>query len=194
MEWESNLSCDHAKKIAVSVPSVLLTNNEASYVVPVKSRLGLYVEEKFIDLKKDNPQKPVEKPFTITANHGDFILLSAKISHPSFALVNPSFPITIKKGESKTFVLKHSAHTRTIEKTDIVFESNQCEPLIIQARRWMSEDAQLEIEITHPNGGEVFYTGMDTTITWSGTIPDDLIQLQFSSNNGKTMGYNHKSM
>ncbi|HOM05891.1 MAG TPA: WD40 repeat domain-containing protein [Candidatus Kapabacteria bacterium] len=42
------------------------------------------------------------------------------------------------------------------------------------------------IKVTHPNGGEIFVAGIDTLITWDGIPKDDLVQLEFSIDNGKT--------
>ncbi len=42
------------------------------------------------------------------------------------------------------------------------------------------------ITILKPNGNETFTAGVDTVITWTNTLPDDIVRLELSRDNGST--------
>ncbi len=53
--------------------------------------------------------------------------------------------------------------------------------LIIFASHGLISD---ELKLTHPNGGEVFEAGAETTISWEGISDTTKVKLEFSSDNG----------
>ncbi len=100
--------------------------------------------------------------------------------------VTSPLPISFTKGESKELEIKYSNNSNEREYTQMTLVTNYCNNNISLLSGDKNKSISNKIiKLTHPNGGEVFSAGADTAITWKGVPQKEIVQLNFSENNGK---------
>ncbi|MCX6154249.1 MAG: choice-of-anchor D domain-containing protein [Candidatus Kapabacteria bacterium] len=130
---------------------------------------------------------PISKDILITAINDSIQINSIGSSNPSFSAIfeNLSTPFTLKKDSTIkcSIIYNPSDSVYRVEKIDI--SSNACYGSVIFVSGGYFEKSQNSLKVVFPNGFNQLIAGSDTTVTWTGLMPTDTVQLEYSVDEGK---------
>jgi WD40 repeat protein len=156
-----------------------------AYYPPQSSFTQLLFEPSFIVFRNKELNKQHSATVQVTAKNGDFNITNIKCSHPFFDINPKSF--SLAEGQSIELTINYFPIDSIYSYSKFVFVNDLCPINLYAAGTYPKYKKQPPtIKVTHPNGGEIFVAGIDTLITWDGIPKDDLVQLEFSIDNGKT--------
>jgi WD40 repeat protein/uncharacterized protein YegL len=97
-------------------------------------------------------------------------------------------PFTLTQTDSREITIEYSSLDSATAFGKITIESSSCEleELFMMSFFDTYKKQHPSLKVTRPNGGEIFVAGSDTTIKWEGILPEDTVEINFSSDNGKT--------
>ncbi len=102
-----------------------------------------------------------------------------------YKVLNP-LPINIPKNDSVELSISYIAADTSRQYSVLTLITDYCNiSLGLLAGSKSGQFLQKTLELTQPNGGEVYIAGSDTIITWRGISENEVININFSSNNGK---------
>jgi WD40 repeat protein len=134
------------------------------------------------------PGKSLRKDVTLYALNKQVIIDTITSNNDLFQFRGYSGEvITLNPGDSLTFQIKYSPKDSTYTFGKIKIVSNVCSGgfLYVSGGYPYSGIAEQTLFLTHPNGGEKFAAGSDTSITWVGLTPEDVILLEYSTDAGE---------
>jgi hypothetical protein len=138
---------------------------------------GIVYHNKDVNVKHDTT-------VTITAKNSDFNVVNIKSTNEFFDINPKSF--LLKDGESRTLTVSFTPNSLDRQQANFIIETDLCEHILYCFGFHHSSGIDQLLELTHPNGGEVFLVGSDTLINWTGTIPSDVVGLEFSNDGGNS--------
>jgi uncharacterized protein (TIGR02145 family) len=183
IEWMSEKEC-HEEFIETRIS---LKDNSAyntiHYSTPSKGIMHLDLSKQFINFKGVTPYSTKSETVTVTARNSDFFIQNIISSNPLFDVNPKSFHLN--EDESKNIEISFTPVDSNYCYTKLDFELNKCDIFGSccggYPRRKVKERT---IKLVHPNGNEKFFVGSDTTITWDGVLPEELVEIEYSTNNG----------
>lgn len=136
------------------------------------------------------PQKQVTKEIELTSRGGNIIISDLSIPSPYFTITSGdiSEPIILKNGEKHQISITFSPQDSSIVFSWLEIESNACEGKNIYLTGGFPNTPPKErtIMLTGPLGGETFIAEDTTRVTWTGLLPTDVIQLEYSVDNKRS--------
>lgn len=192
IEWKSAASCDRQQKVKITCASPQLSG-ETMYSLPQKGLFALEFKPKTLTFRSVEPGTFSEQYITVTARNSRFTVKNISVSDPELFSVFPS-SFSLAPGASLqlrvTFAPKDSgfAFSQMNAQTDVCGTS------------WFvavggfpgKEPSKTTLRLLSPNGGEIFLAGSDTTISWTGLLPQERIIVEYSLNAGKTWNRTNK--
>lgn len=183
IQWKSKYVCDKG--------NVLVNLELSDYSV---SGQASYINDKFIteleilpsSVRFSCPEIGVKTDTIISvhAEETDFEITDITSSNPAFFIEPKSFKI--KNGETKRLTLSYVAADSGYNYSDFSFINDECPQMWAASGGWPSKRATVKtLKLIHPNGDESFVVGMDTVITWEGTLSEEIVKIEYSVNNGK---------
>jgi len=147
-----------------------------------------------------------QKEITITAVNGDIEVENIISEIPSFSfswldsVPNPKF--ILKKDKSFRVLIKVTPSDSTFQLNTFSIIANTCSNSEFYATSGSNgfTPKKGNLKIVYPNGGEILFANSEALVTWKGTIPDDKITIENSTNRGKSWrlitdqanGFNYK--
>jgi WD40 repeat protein/uncharacterized protein YegL len=126
---------------------------------------------------------PVTQTISVTANNAAFTVTNITTTNPAYTLTPTSF--TLQANESRTLTLTYTAADSGFTSARFTLENSVCPQSFFASSGYPGKKPKTPtLKLTHPNGGETFVVGSDTTITWEGIPPTELVNLHYSINNG----------
>ncbi len=126
---------------------------------------------------------------TITAINSDITINSIQTENPLFSIVAGAVanPFVLSKNQSHTISIRYSPLDSAIVFTRLIIESNACSgnEIYITGGFPNRPPKVKTIEIVNPKCGETLVVGDTIDIRWHGLLPKDIIQLEYSINDGK---------
>jgi outer membrane protein OmpA-like peptidoglycan-associated protein/WD40 repeat protein len=180
VEWISTPGCGYAKALVFGEKKNTLKQAEAQYTAPAKHIVRLITDENTITFTAS--VKEVSVP--LKAINGDFYIKSFNSSAPSFSMVTPALPYTIKKDASASFIITYTGSSTVFISGRIELISTGCQSTFIYYQYQPVSDKPV-INLVAPDGKEIFYTGEDTLIRWSLQNTTEPVKISFSSDAGK---------
>ncbi len=101
---------------------------------------------------------------------------------------DPNFKVTPDKfyllpGESTDLKISYLPKNQNFKNVTLTFVNNDCNfTYKVYARHKDFPKEDIPLELTHPNGNEVFIAGTDTVITWDGIDPNQRVKLEYRIN------------
>ncbi|MER3328430.1 MAG: hypothetical protein RIF34_02540, partial [Candidatus Kapaibacterium sp.] len=186
LTWRSGAKCQTSIKIDIENKTTALSSNTI-YEMPDSKIIRLFSEPYFINFGSINKGETRDTIITITAVNSDNTIRGITFEPDnSYYELNNSLPIEIKSGKSIDLSIKYTAIETSRQYTKMNLISDYCESSVgLLGGNSNRPIAQRTLELTFPNGGEVFNAGIDTIITWKGISEQENVNLNFSSNNGK---------
>jgi hypothetical protein len=105
----------------------------------------------------------------------------------------------LENGQSQSVTITYTPRNENAAFCQFTPQSDVCRSSsFYAAAQSLNEESDLQnFRLLSPNGGEIFLAGGDTTITWTGTLPQERAILEYSVNGGKAwrrtgkVGKNH---
>ena len=93
----------------------------------------------------------------------------------------------LNPGDSTTFQIRFAPKDSNYVFGKVTIESNVCSGgfLYVSGGFPYSGIEEQTLFVTNPNGGEKLAAGSDTTVTWTGLTPDDVVLLEYSTDGGE---------
>ncbi len=213
LSWQLKYNCDNNHKIDISIPSLDVNsslfldanNNQKSDIIafpqyisfssiPVgtKSRQSFILTAKNRDILIDSIF--VQKEFTLKQlkpreqDSTKYDTISVVVQD-MFKIVDGDIKnYTLEKDKFINVTLEFTAYQEPIIYTELIVLSNSCnsDTVLITAGYPNKKPVTETIKIVHPNLKETLIVGDTSSIKWKGLLPKDIVQLEYSTNNGRT--------
>lgn len=183
--WRSEPACNPSRAVTIALPSRSLTAKE--YYTAPKSSVPM------IELSPSAAAFGVVKPgetreIEITLSAANRPITIEKIESPTrasaFTMSGLTTPVTLNPGERRTVKVRFTASDTTYTFARWNITSNACAGTSIMASAGRGGGST--IRVVHPNGGERFQAGTETTIRWDGVLAEDTVRIDYSTDNGAT--------
>lgn len=188
MSFTNELNCKDTNNVVVTN---VINKNTASFEIAVSdtSKPYLDIEPQYLKFGPILPGKSKTLSVTITARRKDIAVSSMTITSDVFKIENyDNGSFVIPMNESKSFDVSYNPKDSAQIFAIMQVHSDACKgkDLFLSAGFPNVKPKHNTIRVTHPNGGEVFVAGDTAQVSWFGVLPNDLIQLMYSSDNMKT--------
>lgn len=214
INWQSLYNCNDLHQIDFTIPS--LNNITSSFDLFFDNNLksSLKASPKYISFSSIPIGTKSRQSFTVVANNRD-VLIDSLVLQKEFTLkqlkkreddstkfdtidvvVQDMFKII--EGDVKNFLLQkdnffnvtieYTAYQEPIIYTELTIASNACisDTVLMTAGYPNRKPITETIKIVHPNLKETLIVGDTSSIKWKGLLPKDIIQVEYSTDNGKT--------
>lgn len=189
--WESPLSCenDHNLEFKLLASGSIVASDTASFIAEDKMKPLLENSPAFLRFSSVIPGKSKSADVVITARNSDITINKLSIPLPQFTISsgNITSPITLSNGQSHKITVTFTPTDSAIVFTKLNIETNACLgnyiPIIGGFPNTPPKTKTLEL--TSPKCGETLIVGDSTQVTWDGLLPADVVQLEYSIDNGK---------
>ena len=181
INWNSNLICEGILAIELTNRTLGIKTSLTQYLNSYQY-LSIDIDNYFIDFGTNSTDTTI----TITANNGTQIINDMVFvpDNGDYQIVT-QLPVTIPTIGSMEIELKFTAEDDSRVYTKMEILGDYCNTSIGLLKG--DKDKPLTkktLKLTHPNGGEQFVAGSDTTITWEGISKSEQIDMNFSLDNG----------
>lgn len=120
---------------------------------------------------------------TVTAINADYSVSNITCSNPAFSISPTNF--FLKAGESRDLRISFLPIDSCYTYTKFTFANDYCPRDYYASGGFPGIKPKIPtIKLIEPNGGQEFVAGIDTIITWEGVPPDEMVKLEYSTNNG----------
>lgn len=159
------------------------------YSVPIKDFPRISFSSTSVRFSGVLPGNSDSTEIIITAETDSVEITSITSSDSSFFVDNSPQPVwKLNRGETRKIKLLFRPRDSSLVYGEISIIGNMCQKNTIYAVGGYLKTIRPEakLRITSPNGGERFPVGDTTTIRWSGVLPSDAVQLDYSTDSGIT--------
>ena len=183
IEWESGAICiSGLTNVEIGITN-LGVNGKTSYLSPITSVAKLEFNPSSVKFYSPEIGLKVEEMVTVTARNSDFTVTNITSNNSAFTITPSSF--VLNKGESIELTVSYLPADSGYNYCRFDIENDICLTRYSSSGGWKGKMPTIRtIKIIHPNGGEVFVAGSDTIITWEGIPPEELVKLEYTTNNG----------
>ncbi len=186
ISWKSDYKCDVSTNLKIRNKIIGLTVNK-DYNVNSINTMKLEIKPYSITFDDSEPNIKEDSTFQVLSKFADATIDRINLkSGDNIITINEQFPINLEKGVPRniSFTFQQSDEKAHFSVYDIT--SNNCSSqLNIYSGLNYGSLKNNTLNIVFPNGGEKFYCGIDTNVSWLGVTSLDSIILNFSSDNGK---------
>lgn len=184
ISWISD-DCEGFREIEVKLRNTTL-NDFSYYRVPFNRFAGFdYVDNNYLEFGKIAPGNQPVKYIRLTAKNQDIRINSIESDNPLFKILGFSNGTLIEKNNSIQFGIQFSPENEEYTTAEFTIDSDICFGEYFYASGGDKFNiGEKKLKIDFPNGGEIFAADSDTLIKWSGLIPSDKVELQYSADNG----------
>jgi WD40 repeat protein/uncharacterized protein YegL len=185
INWLSDVSCNSSNtNVELSWQGIKFSS---TYTPPNSSFEELKVNSNFVAFGKRLPSSQNDTTITLTAKNADFKIIAIKrnLGSTDFSIINTTFPFIIPKNTSANITLRFTPSDYSKKYASFEIETDKCTAFFsANGGSFSKKPSNSTLQLTHPNGGEIFIVGSDTLITWTGALPSDTVNLDYSIDNG----------
>lgn len=187
ISWNASKTCDTVLNLkAIDKKNGAI--DSISYKVTTSRDQSLSFSESFMNFGVRNINSTIDTSIRVTSNY-DYITINSINFEPNFTdfKVLSKLPITLSKGQSAKIEFQVNVKDKDRKYTNIVLNTDFCDfkSSILIGSEEVSINSN-SVKIIQPNGGEIYRSGSDAQITWSGMPDNESVNLKFSSNNGES--------
>ena len=183
IEWTSEFLCNPGNINVNILNNVVGLNNHFFYKYPDRNLSELLITPSTIHFINKTPKIHHDTNIVIEAIGSDFNI-SDIISFNSDFTVEPS-SFELKKGEKKVISVSYTPYDSGYAYSEFNIINNVCQQEFSVSGGFEGKGTSRKtLEITHPNGGEIFVVGSDTLISWKGISIQEQVEIEYSYDNG----------
>ena len=187
--WNNTLDCEKQHEIIINNKAFNLVGGN-TIVVPDTNMPTLEIDSPYLKFGAVIPGNTKEIQFTVTARNKDITITNIGITNIDFSIYEgwtPGTNLTILQNSAHSFSIKYNPTDSNLIFAVLNFQFDACfgKDVYISGGFPNRPPKQKTINLTNPNGGEVLVAGDTCNIKWYGMMPTDIIQLEYSVDNGK---------
>lgn len=183
--WEAGKTCAETQNIDINVPIKNL-RSELPLRTPSAAIFPFTYKPKNIKFPKIPLRSYKDSSIVITAKGRD-VIITAIESSSDYVKAPVKFPITILQGQSVKIPIRFTAIDSASAFAKLDIKDDGCNNVSIYTTGgYRLKRKNLVLQLSNPNGGETFYVGENQTISWKGLMPSETVDLELSTDAGKT--------
>jgi uncharacterized protein (TIGR02145 family) len=184
IEWESDISCfDEIKNVEIK----LIPNNTKtilSYQPSYNSVAKLEFNPPTVNFENAQPGVKKNSILTVTARNANFNVTNITSSNAAYLITPVNFNLTKDQSINLTVSYVPADSGYTYCKYDFI--NDKCKTALEAKGGFKGKKPKIKtLKLINPNGGQVFVVGKDTVITWEGVLSDEIVKIDYSTNNGE---------
>jgi WD40 repeat protein len=189
LTWLNKLNCDEKHNAEIRVAKYSFSHRfNFDIDFGNKPRLELFPE--FLRFSSVYPGSSKAMNVTFTARNGDISINDLFIQNPKFVIDSGDIPgpVLLMKDSSHTVRVKFMPTDSAIVFDSLMIKSNACSGtnVLITGGYPNTPPKDRTLTLLTPACNEKLIVNDTATVSWSGLLPADVIQLQYSTDNGKT--------
>ena len=203
VSWMSE-GCELYKDVEVSIKDMEYEYKD-NYTIPFSMLPSLtYDPSMSLRFGKVSPGASDTLNVQMTATNNDIFINSMESLDNAFSIVDydgPKPPFNLPEGEIRNLKVSFTPGDPEFKIAKIKITSDACNGNVIfcSGGSVLSKD-ESNLKLIEPNGGEEYLVGIDTLIRWEGSLPDEVVMLEYSTNSGTSWkmitdtatGFEHK--
>jgi WD40 repeat protein len=183
LTWTAASDCASERLISIRRSSTTIVR---SITVPPGTLALLTASTSSLNFGPVAPATRRTLDVSLTARNRPVRVTGITSSNPAFAVTAGGTPpeFTLQPNQSRLLSIEYTAADSATQYGRITVASDACSPVVIHVKSGFANRPQV-LTIVEPNGGERWAAGRDTTIRWSGLLPDEVVRIDVSSDNGR---------
>lgn len=187
--YENAFTCADIHDVEIGIPGksyqIKFNYNLLSHKKPL-----LTSSPKALGFSSVLPGTYLEKDLLLTAVNSDITISKFSIQDPRFSIVqgNITSDLTIKENESHKLTIRYTPTDSAITFTTLQIASTACMGNEVYLTGGFPNTPPVErtVKLLTPTCYQTLVPGDTFSIVWTGLLPQDVIQLEYSIDNGKT--------
>lgn len=185
--WISG-GCETVRQVRADIVSLKI-RDEFEYEIDPSILPAITAEPAFLEFENIVLGEPSSIQFTISARNDSVAVNGFTSSNPRFRILDEGqIPesFILEKDSSKTLTCEYLPIDSSYAFSTIKIFHSACsiKELYASGGDKAADDSETALQVTRPNGGEILRTGSDERIRWTGTLPDEKVWIEFSSDQG----------
>lgn len=187
LDWDMDYSCIDNHDVDILVPSLGVRDNfvfsfnnfEKSYILS---------DTAFLPFSSVEIGKKKSITLTLTAKNRDILIQELRVDDPFKIIAGNVSNYLLKQNDFITITIEYTPQQKAIVFSQLEIISDACEtmPIYMTGGFPNTKPTEKTVKILHPNGGENLIIGDKSFVKWLGLLPKDVIQLEYSIDNGAT--------
>lgn len=191
--WYAKYNCDKYHMVEMSIDG---TSTSANFGYELEDNLKsrLIIDKPYINFSNIVPKSTAEEEITFTADNTDITISKFEIENDydnTFSIIegqiNESKPLVVTKGDSHKVKIRFSPIDSTIVFIKLVARSTACagQEVWITGGFPNTPPKRKNVQIVNPECKDLVFANDTFSVRWAGVLPKDIIQLDYSLNNGQ---------
>ncbi len=191
IRWTSD-GCDLFRAIEVDIKRDGITLLSDYSLSPLDLPYLEFSPYNIIEFGYVAPGSSLEKYISITARNGDIEIRNITSANPKFKISDygdSTLVFTLKKDSIWTIKIKYKAYDTLYNYGYFDFiTTDTCNRtrFFVAGGAYNGTAGRSTLVVNKPNGGEVYAAGADTAIVWDGILPSDTVNIELSTDSGKS--------
>lgn len=184
VSWQSAVGCTGTRTLEFKRAA---TTRTIVAKAPASLQGTLEVSSTSLAFGEVAPGQSKDITVVLTARNRPVTISKVTSNNSAFGVINGAAPptITLQPDESHTVRVRYQAADSVAKIATVVVENDACGPIAIYCKGGFRAKDNL-LKLLSPNGGERFVAGSDTSITWTGVLPEDYVRIDVSNDNGSS--------
>ncbi len=189
LTWSSTVNCDSVKNVSIKATNYP-AEEKFSYFVPITDLPRLLLDPPYLGFSAVMPFTTRDLSVNITAVNNDIIVNKFRIMPPFsvFAGDVVGNELLIPKGKTHTVTIRFSPQDSAMVYTMLEIIGSNCygKNVIITGGFPNVPPKQRTLSLDAPSCGETLIIGDTFLIKWSGLLPGDVVQLEYTVDGGNS--------
>ncbi|MBX3045033.1 MAG: choice-of-anchor D domain-containing protein [Candidatus Kapabacteria bacterium] len=187
LNWTMDYSCEDNHNIEIIVPSRSV-RDEFKFEFNNFEKSIILSDPEFLAFSSVDVGTKKSLSVTLTAKNRDILIQELRVKEP-FKIINGNVNnYLLLEDEFISVTIEYTPEQEAIVFSPLEIVSDACMtmPIYMTGGFPNTKPTEKTIKIVHPNGGEYLIIGDTSFVEWLGLLPLDVIQLEYSTDNGRT--------
>ncbi len=187
LDWEMDYSCIDNHNVEILVPS-LSVRDAFSFSFNNFEKSYLLSDTAFLPFSSVEIGSKKSITLTLTAKNRDILIQTLRVDPPFKIISGNVTNYLLKENDFISVVIEYTPLQKAIvfSQLEIISDACQTMPIYMTGGFPNTKPTEKTIKILHPNGGETLIIGDKSFVKWLGLLPKDVVQLEYSIDNGAT--------
>ena len=187
MSWDNNITCSDIHEAEINLPS---KNEQVKFKYQILNlqKPILTSNPKFLGFKSVVPGSFKDLDIILTAVNADITITKFDIQDPRFSIIQgDTTPISLGQNQSHTLKIRFQPTDSAITFTTLQITSSAClgNEIFITGGFPNTPPVDRTVKLLTPECGSTLVPNDTFSIRWTGLLPSDVVQLEYSTNNGQ---------